>query len=239
MVQLGVLAVLGLNVYAALLVVLRARIWRVRLYRPMLVNIGLSVAPVVVSLVLVVAFVGLVSGTVRLGVPQAGPVVAVLVLVLAGGTWVLLFPNAEYLITELNLSHREAQSPVPLWFDIVQTLTLTLSGIANALVSLALVQLFAVVIVAPNATGPVPPAPSWAVAALVLVLGGIGVYLGRYLRFNSVDARHPVRLVRKLAAYLDTRARRVDLLAFVLTHTVLLAIVYVPLFAGIYRLVAA
>ena len=41
----GLAAVVGLNVYAVLLIVLRARVYRVRLYRPMLVNVGLSLLP--------------------------------------------------------------------------------------------------------------------------------------------------------------------------------------------------
>lgn len=59
---LGAAAVVFLNLYAAALVILRARVWGVPLYRPMLLNIGLSVAPVASALLLPVA-----RGTARRG----------------------------------------------------------------------------------------------------------------------------------------------------------------------------
>jgi hypothetical protein len=43
-----VLGIVGMNALALLLVLARAPLFRTRLYRPMLLNIGLSVAPVVV-----------------------------------------------------------------------------------------------------------------------------------------------------------------------------------------------
>ncbi len=230
---LTALALVGLNVYAVVLIVLRAVVWPVRLYRPMLVNIALSLAPVVVALALIVGSVALVLGAVRIGAVAVVPQLAALFLVLTGAVWVLLFPNSEYLITELNLNHRERDTPVPLWYDIVQTLTLTLSGIGNGLVGLALVQLFAIVVVDPNADDRAPVG-SWVIAISVLTLGGVGVYLGRYLRLNSVDARHPVRLLRRIADHFRSGRRLADLAGFVLTHTVLLGLIYVPLFALVF-----
>lgn len=47
--------VILLNAYAALLILLRAKVYGVPLYRPMLVNIGLSLAPVAL------AFIGLIG----------------------------------------------------------------------------------------------------------------------------------------------------------------------------------
>ncbi|MCT2085515.1 hypothetical protein M3D75_05240 [Microbacterium enclense] len=43
-------AVLVLDLYAVVLVVLRAKVYRVALYRPMLLNIGLSTLPVVTAI---------------------------------------------------------------------------------------------------------------------------------------------------------------------------------------------
>jgi hypothetical protein len=124
-------------------------------------------------------------------------------LIVATLLWLVFFPNSVYLITELNFSHRAETTPVPLWYDIVQTLALTLSGIA----------------------GPQPgrraddgprshrspdgriPAASWGFAATVILLGAIGVYLGRYLRLNSWDIRHPGSMIRKLGAHLRQRGR--------------------------------
>lgn len=221
-----------LNVYAGLLIVLRATVYGVRLYRPMLVNIGLSFLPVLLA---GGAIVGLLAITSFLTQWPAGLATVFIWVYLAVGTlvWLLFFPNSVYLITELNFSHRDDDGPVPLWYDIVQTLALTLSGIANAVASLAVVQsaLIALVI---DPSRPGVPASSWVFAGAVLVLGAVGVYLGRYLRLNSWDVRHPASLFRKLSAHLAQRGKALEAGAFVVSHAVLVALVYVPVYALAY-----
>ncbi|WP_396655751.1 DUF1361 domain-containing protein [Microbacterium aurum] len=118
---------------------------------------------------------------------------------------------------------------MPLWYDIVQTLALTLSGIANAVLSLAVVQTMFILMVDPPSGG--VPASSWTFAGVVIVLGAVGVYLGRYLRFNSWDVRHPASMLRKLVAHLRQRGKALEAGGFVLTHALLIALLYVPLFS--------
>ncbi|MEQ6897658.1 DUF1361 domain-containing protein [Microbacterium sp. KR10-403] len=221
-------AVVLMNVYAALLIWLRAAVYRVPLYRPMLLNIVLSFVPVVVAVLGIVGLLAIGAVGVALDAPSVARVVLWAYIVLGTIAWILFFPNAIYLITELNFSHRRADDPVPLWFDIVQTLTLTLSGIANAVLSMGVVE-FAVtaVVIDPRAGIPVF---SWVFAGAVIVLGAIGVYLGRYLRFNSWDVRHPIGMLRKLRAHFAQKGKALEAFGFVLTHSVLIALVYVPLY---------
>ena len=63
------------------------------------------------------------------------------------------------------------------------------------------------------------------------MLGAVGVYLGRYLRFNSWDVRHPASMLRKLVAHLRQRGKALEAGGFVLTHALLIALLYVPLFS--------
>ena len=234
------IAIVLLNVYAVVLIVLRAAVYRVRLYRPMLVNIALSFLPVVGALVGIVGLLLLVPVVEALaeGLHEGAVVLVWIYLVVATVLWVLFFPNAIYLITELNFSHRQESDPVPLWFDIVQTLTLTLSGIANAIAGLGIVQTgFIVLLSDPNAHETAAPALSWVFAGVVIVLGALGVYLGRYLRFNSWDVRHPASLVRKLIGHLREPGRALEAGGFVLSHAVLVALVYVPIYVIFYRAV--
>lgn len=228
---LAAAAVIVLDVYAVVLVVLRAKVYRVAVYRPMLLNIGLSTLPVVTAIGVVVGLTVLAPVLTRLAdvAPDAGVVVLPIYLALATGVWLLLFPNSVYLITELNFSHRTADSPVPLWYDIIQTLVLTLSGLGNAVLSLGVLHALFVVYEEPDDA--VPPTASWVLAAVVIVLGAVGVYLGRYLRVNSWDVRHPVSLLRKLVAHLRQPGKALEASAFVVTHALLVAVLYVPLFS--------
>jgi uncharacterized membrane protein len=231
-VVVALVAVVVLNLYAAVLVWLRSTVYRVKLYRPMLVNIGLSAIPVF-GAVLAIA-----------GLLVLGPVLSIAAglsvglstgilwgyLIVGTALWLLFFPNSIYLITELNFSHRRDNDPVPLWYDIVQTLTLTLSGIANAVLSLAVVQTGYILVVVDPTDASGPPVSSWFFAAIVIVLGAIGVYLGRYLRFNSWDVRHPAGMVRKLVGHLRQRGKALESGGFVLTHALLIGVVYAPLY---------
>lgn len=212
-----------LNLYALTLVVLRAPVYRTQLYRPMVWNIVLSIAP---SVVLAIVMTGLVLVTL------VGSPVLMWAMILAGSVaWLLILPNSAYLITELNFSHRRPGEEVPFWYDIVLVLALALSGVLNTLLNLLLVQVFYVAVKYPNAASPLTRSDSWIVVAVVLALVSLGMYLGRYLRFNSWDVFHPSSFWNKLAGHFRQRRARREALGFCVTHTVLLAILYVVVIA--------
>jgi len=216
---ISALALLALNLYALILVVVRAPLYRTRLYRPMLLNIALSLSPALMLAVVVL----LLLAAIRF-VPS--PVAVWSVIVVGGLAWLLLLPNSAYLVTELNLSHRREDETVPLWYDIMLVLTLAMSGVLNTLANVALVQLLTVAIVLPNAADLLHGAGSWVAAGVTLVLVAFGMYLGRYIRFNSWDLMRPTRFVRKLAGHFTTRGNATIAFGFVLTHAVFLAILY-------------
>lgn len=100
-----------------------------------------------------------------------------LMLYLLIAIWLLFFPNAPYILTDLF--HLRAKPPVPFWYDLVLILSCAWNGLILAIVSLwdmhqLLNRLF-------NRT------LGWIFALSALVLGSFGIYLGRYLRFNSWD----------------------------------------------------
>ncbi|MFG6490901.1 DUF1361 domain-containing protein [Microbacterium sp. P03] len=230
MILVAVSSVVVLNLYAAALILLRSWVYKVSLYRPMLLNIGLSFAPVLLALTAIGGLFLLGAALDRLAVIP-GLIAATFVWgYIAVGTllWLLFFPNSVYLITELNFSHRAEETPVPLWYDIVQTLALTLSGIGNAVLSLAVIQTGVILVVLdPDDAG--APAASWVFAGVVIVLGAVGVYMGRYLRVNSWDVRHPSSMIAKITGHLRQRGKALEAFGFVLTHAILIALIYVPL----------
>lgn len=218
------LAAALLNVYAALLVLLRGPLYRTKVYRPMLWNIVLSVIPVFVL------GVGGLAGTVALVVSRPLGLTA---LAIVAVVWLLLLPNASYLITELNFSHRSEDEDVPLWYDIVLVITLAMSGVANAVVNVLLAHtVFAIAMYGDAATSLARPAALWLVVGVMLLLG-LGMYLGRYLRLNSWDIKHPIGFARKIVAHFKVGQNALACLGFTLTYAIFLALIYM-LVAGPY-----
>lgn len=214
------LGLLALNLYALLLVVLRAPLFGTRLYRPMVLNIGLSIAPAAVMLVTVVLLIVVVQV-----IPSTVGVWAVIVL--GGLAWLLVLPNAAYLVTELNLTHRRQGEGVPLWYDIVLVLTLAMSGVLNTLANVAIGQLAWVAMTNDTVAEARADGGAWVFAGVVLVLVAFGIYLGRYIRFNSWDLLHPAAFARKLIGHFRQAENLRAAGAFVLTHGIFLAILYV------------
>lgn len=101
--------------------------------------------------------------------------------------WLLFLPNAPYILTDLL--HLKARAPVPLWFDLTMLLAFALTGLMLGYLSMVCVeQVLLRVMKRP-----------WVMAihGLVLFLCGFGIYLGRFLRWNSWEvATRPNALFR-------------------------------------------
>jgi uncharacterized membrane protein len=91
--------------------------------------------------------------------------------------WLLFFPNAPYILTDLL--HLYARDGVPLWYDLILLIAFAWTGTFLGLVSLYLMHMLA-----RRAAG---EAVGWFFILAVLALTGFGVYLGRFPRWNSWD----------------------------------------------------
>lgn len=100
-------------------------------------------------------------------------------LLLAGcaAVWFFFFPNAPYLITDLV--HLKTRPPVPRWFDLIVFMSFAWTGLFLGYLSLYLMQE-----VVRNWLG---RAMSWRFAIAMLALGALGVFVGRFWRWNSWD----------------------------------------------------
>jgi uncharacterized membrane protein len=97
---------------------------------------------------------------------------------LAGwAAWLLFFPNAPYIITDLL--HLTKRSAVPIWYDSLMVFSYALVGLLAGLLSLHLIHR-----VMDRLLGRVA---AWVVVTGSLLLAGFGVYLGRFERWNSWD----------------------------------------------------
>ncbi len=96
---------------------------------------------------------------------------------LALAPWLLFLPNAPYILTDLlHLKHR---APVPLWYDLLMLLSFALTGLFLGYLSLHHAERTLRAFVGRG----------WARAGIVaaLFLSAFGIYLGRFLRWNSWD----------------------------------------------------
>lgn len=90
---------------------------------------------------------------------------------------ILFLPNAPYIITDLF--HLRQRADMPLWFDTMVIFSVALSGLV-----LFYVALFGIKDVLERFWGRIAAEFS---IVLVAFLCSFGIYLGRYLRFNSWD----------------------------------------------------
>lgn len=211
--------VIALNLYAVALILLRALVYQTRLYRPMLWNIWLSVLPILILMG------GFLAGAL---IAQFNSFAARVVWAFAIVVWLLLLPNASYLITELNQTHRGESDDgrVPLWYDIILVITLAMSGVINTVVNVMVVHLFAAITLFGDSVAAITRPASWAAVAGVLILLGLGMYLGRYLRLNSWDIKHPISFLRKVIAHFRTRDHILACVGFSFTYALFLGIIY-------------
>lgn len=130
--------------------------------------------------------------------------------------WLLFFPNAPYIVTDLM--HLWARPPVPLWYDLLMIFSFAWTGLMLGFWSVVEVHKF----VARHLSGLL----AWASVSLALVMGGIGVYIGRFRRWNSWDLfTNPFALLADIASVIwDPAAHLATLgMAFVMAGLLVLA----------------
>lgn len=109
------------------------------------------------------------------------------VLVLPASIWLLFLPNAPYLGTDFVHLLR-IPSPV-IWYDIGLLLAFTWAGLSLAAVSLSIMHR-----ITDDLWGRIG---GWIMVVSTVGLSGLGVYLGRFRRWNSWDILlHPQTLLR-------------------------------------------
>lgn len=107
--------------------------------------------------------------------------------------WLLFFPNALYIITDLI--HLEAKTNVPVWYDAVLLFTSAIAGLMLAFASLYNVEKYFSRQISSSAANKL--------ILLCLFIGSFGVYLGRFLRWNSWDIiTNPWELAKEIAVRL-------------------------------------
>lgn len=218
-----------LNLLAVVFILIRPKLFFTNLYRPMLKNMLLSIIPMLVliaSLGLFILVTMALNGT-NFAFLSVG------VLILGIIVWVLMLPNSGYLITELNLNHRDIDPhEVPIYYDIISVLTLAMSGVVNTVANVLVMQVLVGLLLSPESVSTVSQiqflnTTNWLFVIALNWLVSLGIYIGRSdLRFNSWDALHPIKLLKKLGDHFTKDRNLRNAVIFTIATTFFFTIMY-------------
>lgn len=133
--------------------------------------------------------------------------------------WLIFFPNAPYILTDLqHLS--QGPSIVPLWYDVILLIWFSWTGMLLGIVSLSLMQ---EIIRRRAGRG-----ASWTFVLAVCALSSVGLYVGRFIRLNSWDIlQNPGEMATNVFDWLSDPSLRS--VGFILLYTLFFIFVYVTL----------
>lgn len=134
--------------------------------------------------------------------------------------WLAFFPNAPYMITDVF--HYTERPPVPQWYDLIVVITAVWNGLLSGIISLMQIEQFLSrhfrII--------------WVKIIVIVsfILCGYGVYIGRYLRFNSWDVvMNPKILLYTFAGHVLKPQEHTMTWAFTILFATMFGIIYFTL----------
>lgn len=197
----------GASLFSVLLVLARWAYSDSQQYRGLIWNLFLAWIP------FILAYIAYALSWKRIWLYIAIPVFAFL--------WLIFFPNAPYILTDLQYLNR-ASTAAPLWYDIILLIWFSWTGMLLGLVSLYLMH----EIVRYN----FGRWPGWFFVLVVTSLSSAGVYMGRFMRWNSWDIlQDPSEVaVSLLGLVVDPSLR---LLVFTVLFSIFFLFVYLTLYA--------
>lgn len=135
--------------------------------------------------------------------------------------WLIFLPNAPYLLTDL-MHLNQPVTNVPLWYDVLLMIWFSWTGMLLGVISLYLMH--EIVIRAFGKT------LGWIFVFAVSGLSSLGIYLGRFLRWNSWDIlQEPQEVIQdSLALVLDPSR---SIIGFTILFTAFFLFVYLTLYA--------
>ena len=144
-----------------------------------------------------------------------------LVIPVTAFLWLIFFPNAPYILTDLQHLAKESTS-APLWYDVIVMVWFSWTGLLLGLVSLYLMH-----DIIQRTFGRMA---GWTFVFIVSGLSSFGVYLGRFVRFNSWDLLNDPKeiVVTILGLAIDPSMR---LIAFTILFAVFYLFVYLTLYS--------
>jgi uncharacterized membrane protein len=171
---------------------------------------------------LVLAWVPFVFAAIAFSLAAARRAVLWVFVVLAAVVWLAFFPNAPYILTDF-LHLGSMGDIVPGWYDVLMLYWFAWTGLMLGIVSLYLMQE-----ILARGLGTVA---GWVFVVVVAGLGSLGIYLGRFLRWNSWDlVRRPGPLANELLGRVTDPHSQPRILGFTLLFALLFLFIYVAVY---------
>lgn len=136
--------------------------------------------------------------------------------------WLLFFPNAPYLLTDLV--HLQPRDDIPYWLDQILYLAYSWTGCFLGMVSLLLMQSLV--------RRSINRWVGWIFSMIAIGLSGFGIYLGRFQRFNSWDIFFdPKPVYKEVLDWLVRPKHNAEAYTFAIVFSIFFFMVYLVLVA--------
>lgn len=134
--------------------------------------------------------------------------------------WIVFLPNAPYVVTDLF--HYKERWPVPKWYDLLLVTSASWNGLMAGFISVMQAEKFFSKIVSGRKTQ--------IIVLIVFLLCGYGIYIGRFLRYNSWDIiTDPLELITNSAKHILLPFEYLVVWKFTILFSAMLSIIYYTL----------
>lgn len=141
-------------------------------------------------------------------------------LIVLSLVWLLFIPNTFYILTDLyHLNDHGRNSKIPEWYDLVLILSCAWNGLLLGVLSVRHMERLYM----PRAS----VMGGWLFVYPIMMLNALGVYTGRYLRYNSWDIlSNPLRLLADIFDMIIHPFQNHPVWNMILCFSILLTLIY-------------
>lgn len=134
--------------------------------------------------------------------------------------WLLFIPNSFYIITDLF--HLNSFQHIPLWYELAMILSFAWNGLLLGILSVRHMQKMVCKNLSKNT--------EFLFIFPVMFLNALGVYIGRYLRFNSWDViTDPFHLIKEISNLVMHPVQFKDAWGMVICFSIFMTLMFLTL----------
>ncbi len=145
-----------------------------------------------------------------------------LVIPVVAFLWLIFFPNAPYMLTDLQDLARAGGRDAPLWYDVIIVGWCSWTGMLLGVISLSLMQ--------DIVTRTFGRWIGWGFVFIISAASSFGIYIGRFVRLNSWDIlQNPTETAMEILGLVIDPSRR--LAAFTVLYTIFFLFIFLLLYS--------